>query len=124
DAVMGRAYQAAVTMLVQPTVLDPKNPKDLPKSDKLSISVENISYKYPDAKDSEHAITDFSLEINHGEKLGVVGYSGSGKTTFSKLLLRFMDVKKGKILIGGVDLREIRQSDLRKVVSYVPQEPT
>ena len=124
DAVMGRAYQASATMLVRPTILDPEKPEELPQNREFNIHVDSVSYKYPEADETDHAVTNFSLDIQHGEKLGVVGYSGSGKTTLSKLLLRFMDVERGSIALGGVDLRDLRQSDLRQVVSYVPQEPT
>jgi ATP-binding cassette subfamily B protein len=55
--------------------------------------------------------------------VGLVGYSGSGKTTLTKLLLRFIDVTSGKIVINGVNIRDIRQSALRDVIAYVPQEP-
>jgi ATP-binding cassette subfamily B protein len=68
-------------------------------------------------------VKDFSLDIKPGEKVGLVGYSGSGKTTLTKLLLRFIDVTSGKIVINGVNIRDIRQSALRDVIAYVPQEP-
>jgi len=61
--------------------------------------------------------------IKPGEKIGIVGHSGAGKTTIAKLLLRFMDVTGGTISIDGQDIREITQDDLRSNISYVPQEP-
>jgi ATP-binding cassette subfamily B protein len=69
------------------------------------------------------AISDFSLTIQPGEKIGLIGYSGGGKTTVTKLLLRFMDVDKGSIFLDEIDIRDLRQSDLRRVIAYVPQEP-
>jgi len=67
--------------------------------------------------------SDFCLKIPHGQKVGVVGLSGAGKSTLTKLLLRFSDVDSGKIMIDGVDIRAVKQADLRKQIAYVPQEP-
>ena len=58
-----------------------------------------------------------------GEKIGLVGCSGSGKSTVTKLLLRFVDVKGGAIKIDGQDIAKLRQIDLRKNIAYVPQDP-
>lgn len=69
-----------------------------------------------------HFSTD-SIYQSPGEKIGLVGPSGGGKTTITKLLLRFMDISKGSISIDGQDIRKITQSDLRRFISYVPQEP-
>jgi ATP-binding cassette subfamily B protein len=63
------------------------------------------------------------LRIKPGEKVGLVGPSGGGKTSLTGLLMRFMDVQEGKILIDGQDIANIRQADLRQRISYVPQEP-
>jgi ATP-binding cassette subfamily B protein len=66
---------------------------------------------------------DFNLTVRSGEKIGLVGHSGSGKTTFTKLLLRFVDVDSGAVRIDGQDIRTVRQSDLHDHIAYVPQEP-
>ncbi|MFZ2187892.1 MAG: ABC transporter ATP-binding protein [Candidatus Moraniibacteriota bacterium] len=66
---------------------------------------------------------NFSLSIKPGEKIGIVGHSGAGKTTIVKLLLRFVDVGGGAIRIDGQDIRHITQDDLRSSIAYVPQEP-
>src|SRR6266446_5046413 len=55
--------------------------------------------------------------------LGLVGRSGGGKTTLTRLLLRMTDVQEGRILIGGQDISKLRQSDLRSLIAYVPQAP-
>lgn len=65
---------------------------------------------------------NFNINIKPGERVGIVGRSGSGKSTITKLLLRFQDVSGGSILINGQDVREIKQDDLRNLISYVPQE--
>jgi ATP-binding cassette subfamily B protein len=122
EVVMGSAYQTMKTMLVEPTVLDPQTPKRLP-SGRQPIAFENVTYCYDDAGKGTAAISRFSLTVSPGEKIGLVGYSGSGKTTLTKLLLRFMDTTKGSITIGGVDLCELKQRELREYIAYVPQEP-
>lgn len=68
-------------------------------------------------------LDDFSLRINKGEKVALVGPSGAGKSTIAKLLLRLYDPISGSITIDGQDLRSVTQESLRKLVSYVPQEP-
>ena len=65
----------------------------------------------------------FNLQIKSGEKIGLVGPSGGGKTTITRLLLRFMDIQGGAIMIDGQDIRDIKQQDLRRAIAYVPQEP-
>jgi ATP-binding cassette subfamily B protein len=67
---------------------------------------------------------DFSLTVNPGEKVGIVGKSGSGKTSLTRLLLRFSDVNSGQILIDGQDITSITQHNLRGAIAYVSQEPT
>jgi ATP-binding cassette subfamily B protein len=66
----------------------------------------------------------FSLRIEPGSKVGVVGRSGGGKTTLTRLLLRFADVEGGQILIGGQPIDAVPQSALRRIIAYVPQDPS
>jgi ATP-binding cassette subfamily B protein len=67
--------------------------------------------------------SDFSLVIRPGERVGLVGHSGSGKTTFIKLLHRLYDISSGRILIDGQDIAEVTQASLRAQLALVPQEP-
>jgi ATP-binding cassette subfamily B protein len=122
EVVMGTAYQTMKTMLIEPTVLDPAKPKHLPKKS-LDIAFSGLTYRYEDAGAHVTAVTDFALHVQPGEKIGLVGYSGSGKTTLTKLLLRFMDATDGDITVGGVDIRDLAQRELRTNIAYVPQEP-
>lgn len=85
-----------------------------------NIVFDNITFEYKDGKD---VFKKFKLEIPAGQKVGFVGHSGSGKTTITNLLLRFEDVQAGAIKIDGQDIRNITQDDLRRNISYVPQEP-
>ena len=67
--------------------------------------------------------TGLDLTVPSGTKLGLVGRSGGGKSTLTRLLLRMMDIDGGRILIGGQDISKLRQSDLRSLIAYVPQDP-
>lgn len=100
-------------------IKDPENPKKC-KIKEGKILFEKISFEYKDGKD---VFKNFNLEIPSGQKVGLVGRSGSGKTTITSLLLRFEDVQDGSIKIDGQDIRNITQDDLRQNISYVPQEP-
>jgi ATP-binding cassette subfamily B protein len=64
-----------------------------------------------------------SLRIQSGEHIGLVGKSGGGKTTITKLLLRFLDIQNGSIKIDGQDIAQVTQESLRRKIAYVPQEP-
>ena len=82
------------------------------------IEFKNVSFKY----NSKKVLDNFNLSVKPGEKIAIVGHSGSGKTTIVKLLYRFYDVDTGSILIDGKDIREIKQESLRSGLSIVPQE--
>jgi ATP-binding cassette subfamily B protein len=98
---------------------DPENPEKC-KIKNGEIVFENVSFEYKDGKD---VFENFNLQIGSGQKVGIVGHSGSGKTTITNLLLRFEDVSNGAVKIDGQDIRNIKQDDLRRNISYVPQEP-
>jgi len=100
-------------------VLDPQEPIQIKKI-KGEIKFDNVYFSYPGGK--EGALRDFSLKIKPGESVALVGSSGAGKTTVAKLLMRFYDVNRGKILIDGYDIRSFRKEDLRSFIGLVPQE--
>ncbi len=87
-----------------------------------TITLRSVDYAYDDAPTIK-VLDAVNLTIPKGQKVGLVGASGAGKTTISKLLLRFDDVTNGSITIDGTDIREITQESLRKHIAYVPQEP-
>lgn len=91
-----------------------KQPKD------YSVELKNICYRYPDAEND--AIHDLSLSIASGQHVAFVGPSGGGKTTTAALIARFFDVQEGAIEIGGVNVKDIPQSALMKMVSFVFQD--
>jgi len=123
ETVMSSAYQPVKTMLVERQVQDKALPVSFPSTKELTLSFNDVSFSYKDATNETRALSHFRLSIQSGEKVGLVGYSGSGKTTLTKLMLRFMDVTEGSITINGIDLRDLRQADIRDAISYVPQEP-
>jgi ATP-binding cassette, subfamily B, bacterial len=83
------------------------------------VRFENVSFAYP-ARAS--VLRDFELVIRPGERVGLVGYSGAGKSTVLALLQRFYDVSGGRILIDGQDIRDVTQDSLRRIMAVVPQD--
>lgn len=105
-------------MDVIPDIQDSKNPESL-KMDSGHLVFDNVSFKY---KNSQEIFKNFNLDIQPGERIGLVGHSGAGKSTFTNLILRFSDVNSGSVTIDGQDIRNVTQDDLRSAISYVPQE--
>lgn len=83
-------------------------------------SFSNVTFRFPDA--DENALTDLNFTCRKGETTAVIGGTGSGKSTIAKLLLRFHDVTEGTVRVGGADVRDISQNELRSRISYVPQK--
>lgn len=108
-------------ILMKPnTVLDAPDAKTLTIT-KPTIQFEEVSYRYNDANGD--VLKRINLSIAAGQKVGLIGHSGAGKTTITHLLLRFTDVTNGSILIDGHDLRSVTQESLRQNIAYVQQEP-
>jgi ATP-binding cassette subfamily B protein len=100
--------------------------EDSPNPEKLKIRQGIIEFKnvvFGHEGSSEAIFEDFNLTIYPGEKIGLVGHSGSGKTTFARLLLRFSDIRGGEITIDSQNIAAVAQDDLRSAIAYVPQEP-
>lgn len=89
--------------------------------DKGEIRFDNVTFTYGGQR--KPVYENFSLDIKPGEKIGLVGHSGSGKSTFVKLIQRLYDVQGGKVMIDGQDIAQVSQESLRKAISLVPQEP-
>ena len=107
------------------TIQDPASPVQL-HIVKGGIDISHVQFKYPaHAENGRHieVFRDLNLKVSGGEQVGVVGLSGAGKSTLANLLLRFDEVNGGSISIDGIDIRDVKQSDLRKNIAYVPQEP-
>ena len=100
-------------------VKDPENPEQSRIKEGM-IEFKNIYFGY---NNNVEVLSDFNFKIKSGERVGLVGHSGSGKSTITKLIMRFVDVDRGEILFDGQNIANITQDDLRRSISYVPQEP-
>lgn len=86
------------------------------------IDFENIGFSYTDDNTTTQVFKDFNLHIPAGQRVGLVGMSGAGKTTLTKLLLRLSDIQEGQILVDDQNVADITQQSLRRQIAYVPQE--
>ena len=107
-------------------IFQPNQVKDAPDAHNLkmrgsSINFDKIDYHY---ENKENLFNEFNLKIKSGERVGLVGHSGSGKSTLIKLLVRYYDVDSGRIMVGGENIREVRQNSLRAQISVIPQDTT
>jgi len=84
------------------------------------ILFDHVEFIYPNT--GIHALKNFNLHIQRGEKIAIIGRTGSGKTTIAQLLLRFYDPSKGKLVLDGVDIRQLELQDIRNQIGYVPQD--
>ncbi len=95
-----------------------ENATDLPAGS-LDVEFEDVGFKYVDGPE---VLSDVSVRVAPGSRVAVVGATGSGKTTFAKLLVRLLDPDRGVIRISGTDLRQVGRRSLRSRVAFVPQE--
>ena len=102
-----------------PLVTSPPDPKSRPMRGGGHIRFEHVWFAY---RDDEFVLRDVSFEVSPGERVGVVGATGAGKTTLINLLMRFYDVNQGRITIDGIDIREMKLDALRKQFGLVLQD--
>lgn len=119
NRIFGDSYEMTEILDMPDDVVDAANAQPL-KLSAGTVDFAHITFKHADAK--APIFQDFSLNIQPGERVGLVGVSGSGKTTITKLLLRFADVQDGGIFIDGQNISQVTQQSLRKNIAYVPQE--
>ena len=106
---LGRIKEVLDTKL---SIRDPEHPVSAPTDN--SIEFKNVSFKYEGSEDK--ILNNINFKINSGETVAIIGGTGSGKSTIAKLIPRFYDVSTGKILVGGVDIRDISQNTLRNII--------
>lgn len=102
------------------TVTDKENTCDFSSSMRGVVSFDNVSFRYPGA--DEDVLSDISFSTKPGQTTAFIGSTGSGKSTLINLVPRFYDVTSGSILVDGVDIRDVKQADLRSRIGYVPQK--
>jgi ATP-binding cassette subfamily B protein len=88
----------------------------------LRVDLQEVTFAYP-SRPGRNVFDDLSLVIDAGQTVALVGPSGAGKSTIFQLLQRFYEVSRGSVLVGGIDVRQLRLSDLRGRIAVVPQEP-
>ena len=101
------------------TIIDPSSSQNINVSKKGYVEYQNVYFKYPDG---EEVLSDISFTAKPGKVTAIIGSTGSGKSTLVNLLPRFFDVTSGKILIDGVDVRNLTQHELREKIGFVPQK--
>jgi ATP-binding cassette subfamily B protein len=107
----------------KPGIAAPARPVALPAPPLGTVAFENVGFAY-ETRDNEQILSDLSFAVNKGETVALVGASGAGKTTVFALAQRFYDVSAGRVLVDGVDIRQVSPADLRRHFAYVEQEPT
>ncbi len=114
----GQLKSALDTLAVEPGLKDRSNAADL-HAVEAEIEFAGVSFAYAGR---ENLFENLNLTIKAGEKVGLVGHSGSGKSTFIKLIARYYDTTAGSIKINGTDIRDVRQDSLHRLISAIPQD--
>jgi ATP-binding cassette subfamily B protein len=117
---VGKCKQSLSYLIVSQDIQDEENAGALHVT-KGQIAFKDVKFHY---KGTEPLFQNKSVTIESGQKVGLVGYSGSGKSTFANLILRLYDVTDGHIYIDGQDIREVSQDSLRRNIAMIPQDPS
>lgn len=112
-----RIYEVLST---KPSILDPEKPKAFDENKKGLVEFDHVTFKYPGA--SEPVLSDITFTAKPGQKTAFIGSTGSGKSTLINLIPRFYEVSEGAIRLDGVDIRDVKQHDLRERIGLVPQK--
>lgn len=104
----------------RPSLTVAARPRQLPDGGPLSLELERVGFAYPD--DDEPVLSEVTIRLAPGETIGLVGRTGSGKTTVARMALRLYDPTAGAVRVGGVDLREVDPSSLRRRIAVVTQD--
>ena len=119
QAAMASSERVFRLLDTEPTIVDPPQPRELAHV-RGEVRFDNVSFAY---NENDWVLRDVNFTISAGESVAIVGATGAGKTSIISLISRFYDVQRGRILLDGVDLREMRQADVRRHVGVVLQDP-
>ncbi len=114
------AGRVADVLETKSTIDDPQDAKHFDNSTNGVVEFRNVSFRYPGA--DEDVLCDINFTTKPGQTTAFIGPTGSGKSTLVNLILRFYDISEGQILVDGIDIREVKQYDLRDKIGYVPQK--
>jgi subfamily B ATP-binding cassette protein MsbA len=120
---VGAAERVFEILETSPAIADPESPLALPRPARGSVAFEGVSFRYQRDPSLPWTLEGIDLHGAPGEVLALVGPSGGGKTTLVSLLPRFWDVDRGRVLLDGIDVRDLALADLRGAIGIVPQDP-
>lgn len=118
--IMQSSTDRVFTVLETPETVSDLVEESANVSGRIDVSFENVDFRYKEQLPL--VLKDVCFRIEPGEIIALAGYSGAGKSTCANLLLRFWDVAGGRVLVGGRDVRDLRQKDLRDLIAVVPQD--
>jgi ATP-binding cassette subfamily B protein len=104
----------------EPSIVDPAKPRHIEPAERGKVEFRNVSFRYEGAE--ENALCHVSFIARPGQTTAFIGSTGSGKSTIINLIPRFYDATEGEVLVGGVNVRQLTQAELRSEVGYVPQK--
>jgi ATP-binding cassette subfamily B multidrug efflux pump len=116
------AGRLADVLETEPVIKDPEEPKKFQDPFNATVEFRNVSFRYPSAL--EDVLHDISFTAKPGQTTAFIGSTGSGKSTIISLVPRFYEVTGGSILVDNVDIREVKQQELRDKIGYIPQKST
>ncbi|KMY54062.1 ABC transporter [Bacillus sp. FJAT-27231] len=114
------ASRIAEVLETEVSITDAEQPQSFNEKSKGVLEFKNVSFRYDGA--NEDALHEISFKADPGQTTAIIGPTGSGKTTIASLALRFYDVSEGEILVDGVNIRDVKQAELRSKIGYVPQK--
>jgi ATP-binding cassette subfamily B multidrug efflux pump len=114
------ASRVSEVLDTQPSIKDPVKAEQFNEDQKGAIEFQDVSFRYPGAE--EDVLKHISFTAKTGQTTAFIGSTGSGKTTLVNLIMRFYDVSEGRVLVDGVDVKNVTQNKLRSKIGYVPQQ--